>query len=338
MTAGPGALLFGLDAGGTRTRALLAGRGGETFWRGEGGAASPSRVGLTEAAEVVAHLWRQACAARPDAPRLLEGVGAGFAGARSPAIQHALRGALTPLFRCPVSPAGVPVMITHDAETALLGAHGPEGAAAVVISGTGSVSLVRDPSGNLALSGGWGWPLGDEGSAVWLGLEALRRALLAWEGGYPDELTGTVLTAWGLRPAEEEEPHALMRAAVAARSEPERFGRLAPPVMALAAAGHPAAVELATRTGRELGRLVAEGCRRLGLPAGTPLPVSLLGGLGEHWGALLKDPLREGAWEWGEGLRLVLPRHGPAQGAVRLAARGAGLPDPWFGETGQPGG
>jgi len=334
MAAGPGALLFGLDAGGTRTRALLAGRGGETLWRGEGGAASPSRVGVAAGVEVVAHLWRQACTARPDAPRLLEGVGAGFAGARSGSVRQALREALAPVFSSPVSPAGVPVTVTHDAETALLGAHGWEGAAAVVISGTGSISLVRDSSCALALSGGWGWPLGDEGSAVWLGLEAVRRALLAWERGYPDEFTGTALAAWGLGPIEREEPHALMRAAVAARAEPERYGRLAPPVMALAAAGQPAAVELATRAGRELGRLVAEGCRRLNLAAGTPLPVSLLGGLGETWAALLEPALREGAWEWGEGLHLVAPRHRPVQGAVRLAARGAGLPDPWGNEAG----
>ncbi len=338
MTAGPGALLLGLDAGGTRTRALLAGPGGETLWRGEGGAASLTRVGPMGVVEVVAHLWQQACAVRPDAPRLLEGVGAGFAGARSEPARAVLRDALLPLFCSPVAPTGVPVMITHDAETALLGAHGMTGAAGVVISGTGSIGLVRDAAGVLALSGGWGWPLGDEGSAVWLGLEAVRRALWAWEGGYPDELTGIVLTAWGLGPSEREEPHALMRAAAAARTEPERLGRLAPPVMALAAAGHPAAVELATRVGRELGRILAEGCRRLGLAAGTPLPVALLGGLGESWASLLEPALREGAWEWGEGLSLVTPRHSPVQGAVRLAARGVGLPDPWEGEPALPGG
>jgi glucosamine kinase len=338
MASGPGALLLGLDAGGTRTRALLAGRGGETLWCGEGGAASLTRVGLEGVVAVVAHLWQQACTVRPDAPRLLEGVGAGFAGARSEPARTVLRGALAPLFSCPVAPAGVPVLVTHDAETALLGALGMEGAAGVVISGTGSVGLVRDEAGLLALSGGWGWPLGDEGSAAWLGLEAVRRALRAWEEGYPDELTGTVLTAWGLGPSEREEPHALMRAAAAARTQPERFGRLAPAVMALAAAGHPAAVELATCTGRELGRLLAEGCRRLGLAAGTPLPVALLGGLGENWAPLLEPALRAGAREWGEGLDLVTPRHSPMQGAVRLAARGVGLPDPWGGESALPGG
>jgi glucosamine kinase len=338
MTAGPGALLLGLDAGGTRTRALLTGRGGETFWRGEGGAASLTRVGPTGVVEVVSRLWQQACTVRPDAPRLLEGVGAGFAGARSEPARAVLRDALVPLFRSQVAPTGVPVMVTHDAEIALLGAHGMEGVAGVMISGTGSVGLVRDAAGALALSGGWGWPLGDEGSAVWLGLEAVRRALQAWERGYPDELTGIVLTAWGLGPSEQEEPHALMRAAAEARSEPERFGRLAPPVMALAAAGYPAAVELATRAGRELGRILAVGCHRLGLAAGTPMPVALLGGLGENWASLLEPALREGAGEWGEGLSLVSPRHTPVQGAVRLAARGGGLPDPWAGEPSLPGG
>lgn len=329
MAAGPGALLLGIDAGGSRTRAVLAGRGGEMVWSGEGPAASVTRTGVEGAARVVSDLWQRAAQARPDAPRLLEAVAGGFAGARTASLGSALREALLPLFRSPVSPEGVPVTVTHDAEVALLGAHGDSRPAAVVISGTGSIAVLRGLGGGMVLAGGWGWPLGDEGSAVWLGWQAVRRALRVWEAGQPDELTAAVLESWGLHPFENEEPHVLMRTAAEARHRPEHFGRLAPAVMGLAADGFPPAVELATATGRELGRLLAEAVRRSDLEEVRSLPVALLGGLGRAWSAELEHPLLEGAGDLGSSLAIVAPRHDAPIGAAVLAARSIGLPDPW---------
>jgi glucosamine kinase len=329
MAAGPSALLLGLDAGGSRTRAVLAGRGGEVVWQGEGPAASVTRSGVAGAAEVVAALWQEAERARPDAPRLLEAVAGGFAGARALTLQSALREVLTPLFRSAVAPKGVPVTVTHDAEVALLGAHGTRRPAAAVISGTGSIAVLGDEKGRIVLAGGWGWPLGDEGSAVWLGWQAVRRALQVWEEGQPDELTAAVLEAWGLHPVEHEDPHVLMRTAAEARHRPEHFGRLAPVVMRLAADGYPPAVELATAAGRELGRLLAEAARRAMMEPDQPLPVALLGGLGGAWRTELERPVREGAGDCGAALDLVPPRHEGAWGAVVLAALSIGLPNPW---------
>ncbi len=42
-----------------------------------------------------------------------------------------------------------------------------------LVAGTGSIGFGKDPTGNKARAGGWGHLFGDEGSAYWLGKEAL---------------------------------------------------------------------------------------------------------------------------------------------------------------------
>lgn len=56
------------------------------------------------------------------------------------------------------------------------------GECAVVISGTGSMALRRNPDGVIAHAGGWGYILGDEGSGYSIGLSGIKAAIRAAEG------------------------------------------------------------------------------------------------------------------------------------------------------------
>jgi glucosamine kinase len=69
---------------------------------------------------------------------------------------------------------------------------------------SGSLALGRDPQDKFYAVGGWGYFIGDEGGAVWLGREALNAISRAHDGrGTPTLLTEMVTTAWGLNsPAE----------------------------------------------------------------------------------------------------------------------------------------
>lgn len=63
--------------------------------------------------------------------------------------------------------------IGNDVEIALTGSlNGKYGIN--IIAGTGSIALALDKEGNLHRCGGWGYRLGDEGSAYYIGMETLR--------------------------------------------------------------------------------------------------------------------------------------------------------------------
>src|SRR4029079_16538076 len=68
--------------------------------------------------------------------------------------------------------------VANDA-TLLLAAGTPEGCGLAVIAGTGSIAFVRTPTGQIGRCGGWGYLLGDEGSAYMVALTALRAACRA---------------------------------------------------------------------------------------------------------------------------------------------------------------
>lgn len=73
------------------------------------------------------------------------------------------------------------IRVGNDAEAALAGAlRSDEGY--LLIAGTGSIALARSRDGSMYRVGGWGHWLGDEGSAFWLAMEALKRGLHAREG------------------------------------------------------------------------------------------------------------------------------------------------------------
>ncbi len=68
-----------------------------------------------------------------------------------------------------------------DSFTMLLGAHGGQ-PGVILIAGTGSIAEALHADGSRATVGGWGFPVGDEGSGAWLGLDAVRHGQAALDG------------------------------------------------------------------------------------------------------------------------------------------------------------
>ena len=72
-----------------------------------------------------------------------------------------------------------------------------------VIAGTGAICVGTDGQGHFLASGGWGWIIGDEGSAAGLVREATRAALKANDAGLPDDgLLEHLIAAFGVADAE----------------------------------------------------------------------------------------------------------------------------------------
>lgn len=72
------------------------------------------------------------------------------------------------------------VTISSDVYAAWAGA-GPLKSGTLVASGTGSLVLTITKNGEKIRRGGWGFLLGDEGSAFAIGIKALQAVLAAWE-------------------------------------------------------------------------------------------------------------------------------------------------------------
>ncbi|HIK08274.1 MAG TPA: N-acetylglucosamine kinase [Trichormus sp. M33_DOE_039] len=73
------------------------------------------------------------------------------------------------------------IVICNDALIALVGGIG-HAVGIVVAVGTGSIVFGRNSQGETKRVGGWGYILGDEGSAYWLAIAGMQAALKAYDG------------------------------------------------------------------------------------------------------------------------------------------------------------
>ncbi len=165
--------LLGVDGGGTGTRVLVARPDGSILARGEAGPSALGQgiaAGWTQVQKAVAAGFAQAGLAQPDWQRCA--MAAGLSGVHNTQQRDALLAMLPPLAK---------VILKTDGYTMLVGAHaGRPGL--IVASGTGSVGEVLHADGSHAVVGGWGYPVGDEGSGSWLGIHAVRIAQAAMDG------------------------------------------------------------------------------------------------------------------------------------------------------------
>jgi glucosamine kinase len=165
--------LIGVDGGGSGTRVLVQRQTGALVGSG---AAGPSALG-----QGVAKAWRnieiavraafdQAGLAQPAWGRCA--LAAGLSGVSHRPLREQFLAADPGLARLEAE---------TDSFTMLLGAHGGK-PGAVLIAGTGSIAEALHADGSRATVGGWGFPVGDEGSGAWLGLQAVRQGQAALDG------------------------------------------------------------------------------------------------------------------------------------------------------------
>ncbi|MFK0150654.1 BadF/BadG/BcrA/BcrD ATPase family protein [Streptomyces sp. NPDC090493] len=314
--------VVGIDAGGTRTRAVLAdARDGRVREEGEAG---PGNALTVPGPELAAHLAEAVAAAVPEAIRgRVRAVAGGFAGAaRAPAEERGRVRALAALGAA-LSRLGIAteaVEVHSDVEAAFAGAPGQPADGLALVAGTGVVAARIEGRVLAATSGGDGWLLGDDGGGFWIGREAARAALRAADGrGGATVLTGTVGRALGV-PADTLPPAdggcwaPARRAAYRARllpavldRPPVRLADLAPLVPQAAADDDAVARTILREAVAHLARTVAALRPR----PGEPLVVT--GGLTAPDGPLL-TPLAQRL----VGLTIVPVADGRA-GAVALA-------------------
>ncbi|CAM5636972.1 hypothetical protein SAFG77S_03975 [Streptomyces afghaniensis] len=194
-------LVIGIDAGGTRTRAVLA-TADDGRPVGEG-AAGPGNALTVPLPQLTEHLTEAIGRAVPEPVRdRVVAVAGGFAGATDaaddePGRRNALA-ALTAALRRLGIDAGPPV-IGSDIEAAFASAPGTPAGGLALVAGTGAVAMrITDRRGTVTVDGD-GWLLGDDGSGFWIGRAAVRAALRMADGrGAPTVLAEAVGRELGL--------------------------------------------------------------------------------------------------------------------------------------------
>ena len=205
----PGLPVLGVDAGGSATRAVLI-EDGLVLSRFD---EPPLNVLLqADAFERLAALITASGAAV---------AGLGLAGLRGPEQATDMGARLA-------AATGADVVVVDDTEAALAGAFGA-GPGVIVIAGTGSNALGQSGDGRTARAGGFGFLVGDEGSAYWFASQALRAALRSHDGTGPKSaaLEAEVTGEYGL------DFNAIVRLLYSDPADRQIVTRLARTVMAL---------------------------------------------------------------------------------------------------------
>jgi glucosamine kinase len=287
-------LFLAVDGGGTRCRARLYDASGRRLGEAEAGPAN-IRFGLKEAfAAVLDATYRclaQAQLTPNDLPRITACIA--LAGATEPAEMAAAK-----LQRQEFGHA----ILTADAHAACVGAH-DGGDGGIIVVGTGSIGWAV-LNGRQHRVGGWGLPVSDEGSGAWIGREALRRVLMAYDGRRAwTPLLRAVFKMY------DSDPHRIVQ--WTSQASPREFGALAPLVVEHALRNDENALEVLREAAAHVD-VIANRLIELGAPH-----LSLAGGVAPHLERFLAGATRQ---------RLVEPVGDPLYGAFLLARAAAQAP------------
>ncbi len=190
-TPGKERLVLGLDIGGTWTRALLATTAARRVGSGRSAGANPSAHGVSVAAGRIATALDEAL--RGSDPGAVDGCVVGLAGASQYASDPGIARAFEETWRA----AGLTCRVRVTSDVAVAFAAGtPRPAGSVLLAGTGAVAAEVRGREPVAIHGGYGWLLGDDGSAFWIGRQAVRAVLPALDGRAPASPLSRLIHAW----------------------------------------------------------------------------------------------------------------------------------------------
>jgi glucosamine kinase len=242
---------LGIDGGGTKTTGAV-GDDTRALAKVRTGPSNIIRVGEERARESLHACVRQACAAVGITPAQIERTCVGGSGAGRSELAALVRDILAEVLT-------TPIVVVGDMEIALNAAF-DTGPGVIVIAGTGSIAYGRNSAGATARAGGWGFAVGDEGSAHWIGRAAVNAVLRAADekgasaaGDQEKSLAEALSKVWRVESIIE-----LARRANA--NPPPDFAALFP---AVARSSDELARQVLMHAGSELARIAALVMRRL---------------------------------------------------------------------------
>jgi len=171
--------ILGVDGGGTRTTAIVTGLDGIPVCCMTGQSTNYNSVGMATARKILSRITK---AINDDyGIDSFSAVCIGSSALFSEAEAEDQRTLTETLFRTKH------IVLLSDICIALESML-EDGPCALAISGTGSMCAIRDEAGKLRHTGGWGYILGDEGSAYHIAICGIKAAIAAYDGVGPETI------------------------------------------------------------------------------------------------------------------------------------------------------
>jgi N-acetylglucosamine kinase-like BadF-type ATPase len=304
------ALVLAVDGGQSHSLAVLAELGGHVLGAGKGG---PANHFLEPGGETRFRCSMSGC------------IGGAFASAGLPQVRmaasyYALTGVHAQMHAIlqEIAPSKRQI-VAGDKDASLVGGT-LERPAALVLAGTGAIACAVDQDGCTAMTGGWGYVMGDEGSASWIAPRALSAATQAEDGRGPaTQLTHTVPAYFGV-----QNLRALHPLIYTQQIDRVRLAGVTRVVGEAAQTGDAVAVSIMAEAGKHLGNAAVAVIRALRLQA-MAVALTSAGGCFKA-GAVLVEPMMARVHEECPLVYYQSPRFPPVIGALFLALQSIGVP------------
>jgi glucosamine kinase len=307
-------LLVAVDGGQTATKALVARRNGAILAAGRGGPSDHFHGpdGIEKNRRAIHGAVNAALENAGVDPRDVAAIGLGLTGAPTGGNQDPI---VAEIVRAILPTAAYTVVADYVTNLAGASAGNP---GVVLIAGGGAIGYGVTTDGRSALAGGFGYLLGDEGSAFDIGLRAIAAACRAEDRrGEATALHGVVCAHFAI-----PEMRAIPRVVYRAGFPREQISLLAPKVTAAAHDGDRIAQRILAAAGEELA-VTALGVIRQLFQEEDSVTVYLTGGV-FNAGERLLGPFREALHAGWPTAEARAPEYPPAVGGLILAARTAG--------------
>jgi N-acetylglucosamine kinase len=297
---------LGIDGGGTKTAAVLVDGEDREIARAVSGPSNYYSVGQTVAEASLREAIHQVLTAAGLTATDVAAIGLGMAGVDRPGDQEVVRAMLSRIARFRR------IVITNDAETALVGGVGRRHGV-VLIAGTGAIAYGVNAHGEARRADGWGYLVGDEGSALWIGQAGLRAVARAHDG----RGAGTALADLILSHLDLPSIGALVPLIYADSFGVPHLAGLAPLVSQAARGGDSVAQDILRRAGRRLSDTLCAVIRGLDMTDGA-FEVVLTGGVLRARDLVWETVVAE-LGQVAPQARAIEPRHDAAVGGALLA-------------------
>ncbi|MBO3763305.1 MAG: BadF/BadG/BcrA/BcrD ATPase family protein [Thermoproteota archaeon] len=298
--------VVGFDGGATKTEAIIAKSDGTLVSSGVSGPSNYHVVGIDGAKEAIFSSFE---IARKKANISLKKVKVAVAGLAGLDCSYDDR-----LLNSSIPQIGIAetFRVVHDSLIALYGATSGR-IGVIVIAGTGSVSAGTDGKGNKVRVGGWGSIIGDEGSAYFIGVTALKQAMKAFDGRAKEtKLIEELKKALSITETDE-----IIRKVYSEKMSVTEIASLAPIVTKLAKEGDEVSAEIVRNAAEELAILAKTVITRLKIQ-NEIFPIATVGGVFKAGDIILK-PFSDSIQKLAPNAKVEKPKFGPGVGSVLIA-------------------